>query len=247
MTRLLTPGRNAIGAVLGDGWYRGRLGWDAADDRCRYGRELGLIAQLEIECVDGTRLVVVSDRSWRASTAEIRAADLYDGSTIDLRVAQPGWDAPGFDDSGWIAATSVPFDPGLIEQRSAPPVRRIAVLPVRLTRAGEGCWRLDGGQNISGWVRLTVRGARDDRVVVRHAEVLEPDGGLHTLRAPLREGDGRVRPRRRGPGRARAGVHVPRVPLRRGRDVGRDPRCAVRRDQQRHRTARVVRVLGSRT
>ena len=180
VTRLLTPGRNAIGAMLGDGWYRGRLGWDAADDRCRYGRELGLVAQLEIDCVDGTRLIVESDRSWRASTAEIRAADLYDGSTIDLRVAQPGWDAPGFDDSGWIAATSVPFDPGLIEQRFAPPVRRIAVLPVGLTPAGEGCWRLDGGQNISGWVRLTVRGVRDDRVVVRHAEVIEPDGGLHT-------------------------------------------------------------------
>ena len=72
VTRLLTPGRNAIGAVLGDGWYRGRLGWDAANDRCRYGRELGLVAQLEIECVDGTRLVVASDPSWRASTAEIR-------------------------------------------------------------------------------------------------------------------------------------------------------------------------------
>src|SRR6185436_12956744 len=181
VTRLLTPGRNAIGAVLGDGWYRGRLGWDAADDRCRYGRELGLVAQLEIECVDGTRMVVASDPSWRASTAEIRTADLYDGSTIDLRLAQPGWDALGFDKASWVAATSVPFDAGLIEQRSAPPVRRIAVLPVRVSPAGEGCWRLDGGQNISGWVRLTVRGARDDQVVVRHAEVLEPDGSLHTL------------------------------------------------------------------
>ena len=50
-----------------------------------------------------------------------------------------------------------------------------------MSPAGEGCWRLDGGQNISGWVRLTVRGARDDQVVVRHAEVLEPDGSLHTL------------------------------------------------------------------
>ena len=181
VTRLLRQGRNAIGAVLADGWYRGRLGWDAANDRCRYGQELGLVAQLEIECVDGTRLVVVSDPSWRASTAEVRAADLYDGSIIDFRVAQPGWDEPGFDDASWIAATRVAFDPGLIEQRSAPPVRRIAILPVRMTRAGEGCWRLDGGQNISGWVRLTVRGVRDDGVVVRHAEVLEPDGSLHTL------------------------------------------------------------------
>ena len=181
VTRLLSTGRNAIGAALGDGWYRGRLGWELADDRCRYGREVGLVAQLEIECVDGTRLVIATDRSWRASTAEVRTADLYDGSTIDLRMAQPGWDAVGFDDSGWIAAISVPLDPLVIEQRSAPPVRRIATLPVPLSPAGPGCWRLDGGQNISGWVRLTVRGRRGDRVLVRHAEVLEPDGGLHTL------------------------------------------------------------------
>ena len=181
VTRLLTPGRNAIGAVLGDGWYRGRLGWDAANDRCRYGRELGLIAQLEIECVDGTRLVVVSDRSWRASTAEIRAADLYDGSTIDLRMAQPGWDAPGFDDSGWIAATSVPFDPGLIEQRSAPPVRRIAVLPVRLHAGRRGVLAAGWRPEHLGLGPAHGSRARDDRVVVRHAEVLEPDGALHTL------------------------------------------------------------------
>jgi len=179
VTRLLSAGPNVIGAMLGDGWYRGRLGWDSADDRCRYGRELGLVAQLEIDCTDGTHLVVASDRNWRTSTAEIRAADLYDGSAIDLRLAQPGWDAPGFDDSGWIAAITIPFDPGIIEQRSAPPVRRIAVLPVQPSPEGESCWRLDGGQNISGWVRLTVRGRRGDRVVVRHAEVLEPDGGLH--------------------------------------------------------------------
>ena len=180
VTRLLTPGPNAIGAILGDGWYRGRLGWDAVNDRARYGTAVGLIAQLEIDCADGTRLVVASDRTWRASTAEIQSADLYDGSSHDLRAAQPGWDRPGFDDSGWIAAESTPFEPSRIEQRSAPPVRAIAALPARLSRAGDGCWRLDGGQNISGWVRLTVRGQRDQQVVVRHAEVLEPDGGLHT-------------------------------------------------------------------
>ena len=180
VTRLLRPGRNAIGAVLGDGWYRGRLGWDRREDRCRYGREVALVAQLEIESADGTRQVIASDRTWRASTAEIRSADLYDGSVIDLREAVHGWDRTGFDDAGWIAAATLPFDPSRLEQRTSPPVRRIATLPVERLHAGDDCWRLDGGQNVSGWVRLTVRGKRGDRVEVRHAEVVEPDGGLHT-------------------------------------------------------------------
>ena len=180
VTRLLRPGRNAIGAILGDGWYRGRLGWDRREDRCRYGREVALVAQLEIEAADGTRQVIASDRSWRASTAEIRSADLYDGTIIDLREAVAGWDRPGFDDAGWIAAVTVPFDAVRLEQRTAPPVRKVAVLPVQRARVGDGCWRIDGGQNVSGWVRLTVRGTRGDRVEVRHAEVVEPDGSLHT-------------------------------------------------------------------
>ena len=83
-------GPNAISAALGDGWYRGRLGWDA-NDRCRYGTELGLIAQLELELADGSTQEVVTDETWWAATGEIRSADLYDGATIDLRERKHGW------------------------------------------------------------------------------------------------------------------------------------------------------------
>jgi alpha-L-rhamnosidase len=184
VTALLRPGQNVIAAVLGDGWYRGRLGWLPSRDRGRYGDQVGLIAQVEIDGTDGSRLVIATDVDWRASTGEVRAADLYDGSAIDLRERQAGWDRPGFDDRDWVAAVTVPFDTGRIEPRIAPPVRVVATLPVVVTRREARCWALDAGQNITGWVRLTIRGTRGDRVVVRHAEVLEPDGELHTR--PLR-------------------------------------------------------------
>ena len=54
VTSLLRAGPNVIAGVLGDGWYRGRLGWDPTNDRCRYGTDLGLIAQLELELADGS-------------------------------------------------------------------------------------------------------------------------------------------------------------------------------------------------
>jgi alpha-L-rhamnosidase len=180
VTALLTPGTNAIGAMLGDGWYRGRLGWQPGHERCHYGEQVGLIAQLEIDCEDGRRIVFATGDGWRASTGEVRSADLYDGSTVDLRRRQAGWDRPGFDDAGWVDAATVPFDAAVVEPRTAPPVRVVAVLPARRSARGPGCWGLDGGQNIAGWVRLTIRGRRDDVVTVRHAEVLEPDGSLHT-------------------------------------------------------------------
>ena len=180
VTSLLRSGRNAIGAVLGDGWYRGRVGW-GVDDRCRYGEDVALVAQLEVELVDGRTLVVASDETWRASTAEIRRADLYDGALIDRRLRRPGWDRPGFDDVGWVPVAVVPFDNALIEPRSAAPVRVIATWPLDLAPAPDGSIRLDTGQNLAGVVRLRVRGNAGDLVVVRHAEVRNPDGSLHTL------------------------------------------------------------------
>jgi Alpha-L-rhamnosidase N-terminal domain./Bacterial alpha-L-rhamnosidase. len=177
---LLRPGRNVVAAVLGDGWYRGRLGFETGEDRCRYGDELALILQLEAELPDGRAVLVTSSEEWRAATGEIQAADLYDGAIVDLRQARTGWDRPGYDDSSWEPAAVVPLNLEIIEPRMSPPVREIETRPVDLARITEERIRIDSGQNLAGFVRLRVRGARGVRVIVRHAEVLEPDGALHT-------------------------------------------------------------------
>src|SRR3954452_11056286 len=125
---LLTEGGNVLAGVLGDGWYRGRIGWDPVDDRGRYGRELGLLAQLEVELADGSTVVVATDENWRASTGQILAADHYDGCSIDLRRSRAGWDAPGFDDTSWAPVALVPLDLGILQPQVAPPVRVVETL-----------------------------------------------------------------------------------------------------------------------
>jgi len=180
VTGLLAAGVNVLAGRLGDGWYRGRLGWDPQEDRCRYGRQVGLLAQLEIELPDGSRVTVGTDESWRAATGEVRSADLYDGCAVDLRHRRPGWDRPGFDDSGWAPVAVVPLDPAILQPRVAPPVRVARTFRPERSVAPGGAVRLDAGQNVAGVVRLTVRGRPGDTVTVRHAEVLEPDGSLHT-------------------------------------------------------------------
>jgi alpha-L-rhamnosidase len=179
VTDFLVVGNNVISGVLGDGWYRGRLGWSPDDDRGHYGRQLGLIAQLEVDFVDDSSIRLVTDETWTASTGEVQAADLYDGSAIDLRRRQDGWDQPGFDDKGWKWAAVIPHDATLIEPRMAPPVREIQSRPATPQAVDAGRYAIDGGQNIAGFARLRVKGKPGDQVVVRHAEVLEPDGSLH--------------------------------------------------------------------
>ncbi len=182
VTDLLRAGENVLAGVLGDGWYRGRIGWDPDDDRGRYGRQLGLLAQLEVDLADGRTVVVATDGSWRAGTGEIRAADHYDGCHVDLRLRQDGWDRPGFDDSQWSPVAVVPLDPAVLAPQVAPPVRVVETLRPRLLPGPDpdGSTLLDAGQNVAGVVRLVVRGEAGDVVTVRHAEVLEPDGALHT-------------------------------------------------------------------
>ncbi len=181
VTDLLIEGPNAIGALLGDGWFRGRLGWDPVDDRGRYGKTLAFLAQLEIDLADGSRVVVATGPEWVAATGETRSADLYDGCTTDLREHRTGWDLPDFDSTGWGAAQVVPLDLQTLAPRVAPPVRVVAELSPTRSDGPDGAVRLDAGQNVAGYVRLTVRGAAGQSVVVRHAEVLEADGALHTL------------------------------------------------------------------
>lgn len=177
VTDLFNKGLNAIGFVLGDGWYRGKMGFMAKYDN--YGINTSALAQLELEFEDGSREVVATDASFKTGNGEIRFADIYDGCTIDLNKAVRGWDTAEFDDSTWKHAIVREFDKSSLQPRIAEPIRAIAEFPVVLTKQTDRTL-LDVRQNISGWVRLTVDGKKGQTVVVRHAEVLEPGQKLHT-------------------------------------------------------------------
>ncbi|MDQ0646213.1 alpha-L-rhamnosidase [Microbacterium natoriense] len=177
VTDLLESGENAIAVLLGDGWYRGRLGWENGTEQ--YGAELAALVQLEVECLDGTRVRVATSTEWVTSTGAIRSASLYDGVEVDLQQDPTGWDAPGFDDSTWTAAEEVAVNMGAVEPRITTGVRTVGEWAA--TRKARGAHTLiDTGQNIAGWLRLVVEGKAGARVTVRHAEVLESDGSIHT-------------------------------------------------------------------
>jgi alpha-L-rhamnosidase len=179
VTALLRPGPNALGATLGDGWYRGRLGFEGK--RNNYGTRLGLLAQLVVRYVDGRTQVVGTDERWKASTGPIRMSDIYDGETYDARLEKPGWSSAGYDDRSWRGVA--PLDgvaPALVAP-VGPPVRRIQELKTsRVLRTPAGETVFDLGQNMVGWVRLTVRGPAGATVRLRHAEVLDKAGNFYT-------------------------------------------------------------------
>ena len=177
VTAMLQVGENAVGALLGDGWWRGKFGF--LNMYNNYGEHTSLLAQLEIEYQDGSREVIATDETWRTATGGVQLASIYDGCTLDFTKAQVAWCKPGFDDSTWVAPTVRDFDKSLITPLIAPPVRVKAELPVTIKTKSDRLF-LDAGQNIAGWLRVVVNGKRGQTVIIRHAEVLEPNDVLHT-------------------------------------------------------------------
>jgi len=179
VTDLLASGENAIGAILGDGWFAGYLGGRLK--REHYGSEPRLLVQLEIEFADGSRKIVATDESWRAAYGPLLEADFYMGESYDARKEAPGWDTADFDDSGWDAVAVTDTVKAQVQSYPGVTVKKIMeIKPKKVTEPKKGAYVFDMGQNFAGWAQLKVKGKPGTKVVLRFAEVLNPDGTIYT-------------------------------------------------------------------
>jgi alpha-L-rhamnosidase len=176
-TRQLAAGRNAIGLMLGNGRYY----TPRNDGRTRHFGYPRALAQLNVEYEDGSRASVVSDETWKVTTAgPIRANNEYDGEEYDARMEPANWSRAGFDDSKWEPAQAVSGPAGVLSAQMAEPLRVTETLkPVSVKQLQPGVYIFDMGQNMVGWCRLRVSGPRGAPVMLRHAETLNPDGSLY--------------------------------------------------------------------
>ncbi len=179
ITGLLRQGANAVGAVLGNGWYRDYLAW--GDSRNHYGKDISLLLQLDITYADGTAERVVSDGSWVSRTGPILNAELYDGETYDSTLEFPGWDTAGFDDSAWQPVRVEAFGKANLIATENEPVRKHETFkPLEILTTPEGDTVVDFGQNLVGWVQLKLSGTTGQQVSLQHAEVLTKEGNFYT-------------------------------------------------------------------
>jgi alpha-L-rhamnosidase len=182
VTALLQPGANAWGVLLADGWYRGKFGF--SNHTNNYGTQTSFLGQLEITFIDGTTRRIATGPEWMVGQGGVRFASIYDGTDFDFNFAQSGWCSSGFDTTtggtgSWKPVTVHPLNKSVLQPRFSAPVRVIAKFPTKLQTHG-GNIRVDLTQNIAGWLRIKVKAGAGSKLVVRHAEVLDPNGDLHT-------------------------------------------------------------------
>jgi alpha-L-rhamnosidase len=180
VTTMLESGSNAMGAILGDGWFRGNI---SIKGQNQYGKLIRLKAQLQIDYADGRSEVIASDPSWKAAFGPILESDMQAGETFDARKAMPGWDRAAFDVSNWAAVDvgSALKQKPLIQSYPGVPVRKMQEMPTRsISEPQPGKFVFDLGQNFSGWIRLRVKEKSGEKIVMRFGEMLNVDGTVYT-------------------------------------------------------------------
>ena len=222
-------GENAVGVMLGGGWYDLPAPDLFGNQKAPWSASPRLLFRLRIELADGSVQTLVSDSSWKWSTGEIVFQSVRGGETRDMRLAKPGWNAPGYDDRDWQAATIVPGPAGKLRSQQHPAIKtdgEITCLGVSEPKPGIYVFKL--AENTAGWPRLTVAGAAGQKITLRANEGLKP--GRHAVRPvalahrrPL--SNRRIHPQGPGTRSARAAVVLPRLPVRAGRGPPRQARA----------------------
>ncbi len=163
--------QNSLCAIVGKGWYRSRLSHDK--DRW-HGENMkkpaALLAQLEITYEDGSTQVIITDENWNVAESEVRASTIYYGEVLDATFKpQKTEKAVVFEDNMDL----------LIPQEGEPVRETAYIVPKSVFKAPNGETVVDFGQNITGYVQITVNAKAGDSIVISHGEVLDKDGNFY--------------------------------------------------------------------
>ncbi|MGN1191183.1 MAG: family 78 glycoside hydrolase catalytic domain [Dorea sp.] len=186
VTDQLVQGTNVIGAVIGDGWYRGRLG--LLEKTNFYGDKTKFLCVLDIEYEDGSVQKFTTDTSWRAiQNGPLGKNDLKTGEEYDATKEMPGWNLPGFDDNDWSSVYEASYDGKLVPSEGEKILEHEHFTPTVL-HTPDGNTVLDFGQNISGYMQFKVTGKAGQKVRLTHGETLDEHGNF-TLKNLQLEGE----------------------------------------------------------
>lgn len=165
VTGLIQPGKNALGAILGDGFYDTTSFWD-----CAYGSPR-FLCQLHLTYADGSRQTIATDGTWLAKQSAIRMNGVFDGEVYDARMETPDWAGNACDESkGWMPVSLREAPKGKLVAHTSPTDKVVEkIVPLSLEKIGDKTWLADFGTENAGWIRFSrVKGKAGDTLSVRY-------------------------------------------------------------------------------
>lgn len=169
ITDYFTIGENEISALVGNGWYKGNLGWEGRSHI--FGDNLALFAEIHINYKDGTKEIIKTDRTWWVENSNLKYSEIYHGESIDHT----------FISEMKVNVEEINYDFGKLVSQENEPVRKIQEIePVEFIVTPRGETVVDFGQNMVGWVNLKIQGKPGQKIRLQHAEILDSDGNFYT-------------------------------------------------------------------
>ncbi|HCU45265.1 alpha-L-rhamnosidase [Sphingobacterium faecium] len=180
VTKQLQSGENAIGVILGNGWYNHQslAVWDF--DKAPWRNRPAFCMDLRIVYTDGTEETIVSEQDWKTSAGPITYNSIYTGEHYDARLEQDGWNKAHFDDSKWkgVKYRSAPAD--LIISQQTVPIRLITPYsPISIKKIDNRTYVFDMGQNMAGVTEVKAKGAAGTILKIKHGERLDDSGRIN--------------------------------------------------------------------
>jgi len=172
VTDILGKGTNAVGVMLGNGWF-------SEPGHLKYGDSPRLLLQMNIEFADGTGKSIKTDKTWKTASGPVTRNDIYGGETYDARLEKKGWKKAGYDDSDWNRAITKSSPGGKMVSQLMPAIKvNQTIRPVKFTNPKPGIYVYDMGQLFGGWARLRVKGLEGARVTIKYSPRIFKDTGL---------------------------------------------------------------------
>ena len=178
VTANLQDGKNAVGVLLGNGWYNfqstavwdfHKAGWRARPTFC---------LDIRITYEDGTTEIVSSGKDWKTSLSPVIFNSIYTAEHYDARLEQPGWNTANFDDSKWKGVYYRSAPSSNIVAQAMHPVRNIEeIAAISCTKLDDTTYVFNLGRNISGVSKFTVDGPEGTVIRLKHGERLYKTGG----------------------------------------------------------------------
>ncbi|MFP7159128.1 family 78 glycoside hydrolase catalytic domain [Priestia aryabhattai] len=178
ITDLVMNGINSVGIMFGNGWYKGRFGFDGGHYEL-YGDQFAAIGEIVATLKDGTTVVIGTDLGWKCAPSPITFSGIYDGEIYDANKEFESWTTPEFDDLNWKPVRSIEVETERLQARLSLPVKiKEERKPLKIIHTPAGETILDIGQNMTGWVRFINRAKKGQRLILEYGEILQ-DGNFY--------------------------------------------------------------------
>ncbi len=177
VTNLISSGKNAVGVLLGNGWYNHQSTAVWYFDKAPWRNRPTFCIDLKIRYDDGSEETIISDNSWKTALSPVIFNSIYTAEHYDARLELPGWNTALFDDSKWKNVIYRAAPSQNIVSQQLYPIRNVEKISAKkVNRINDSVYVIDFGRNISGVCELSISGETGTIIKLEHAERLHPDG-----------------------------------------------------------------------